>query len=254
MDHWPAAESGFVGHGLGMEMSWAPKIKLGDVIWDTAGDLVEHNGCTFVKLSRQSINRCGFSRLCFEAFKHTHKKDEFTLGASIGYDELITMRNAKAREARYQAQVASVPELMRTLACLDQARRKAERHDKEISYQIMIGPIVIDVLDPRKASDDLVIKCEFRQIRRVVDHIIQKGMNMYHERRLYNKHAKGSYTRADGRQYTKSGKSRKTSDDGQAQSAEDSSPEKVGQGEAEDEAEAEEAGSIPGGDAGAVYM
>ena len=51
MDHWPAAESGFVGHGLGMEMSWAPKIKLGDVIWDTAGDLVEHNGCTFVKLS-----------------------------------------------------------------------------------------------------------------------------------------------------------------------------------------------------------
>ena len=242
MDHMPEDKTGEVGPDkIGMTMSWLPRLKIGDYVWDVGEDIVRHDGCTFVKLCRGRM----FARVCFEAFKDKCGQDKrtFTLSASIGYEELINLRNIEAPEARFQAHMKTVPGVLQTPATIDKARRNARRYKEDISFQIMVGTTAIDVLDSRAGSGDLVIKCEFSQLKCVVGYIIERGIDQHRSHRMYNKHANGNYRRPDGRTYVKrQRKSLTSSTDGQAQSAEHSNSEGEGQGEAgaaEDAAEAE---------------
>lgn len=177
-----------------LECFWAPKLRVGQTVWDMHPDSTEVNGETFVHLRRGSTANSGFSRLVFEACDGSFERDSWNLSASKGYNELMKIRNEAVAEELRQKDLEKLPKWQRDKVQTMKVRRRSVHEVRAAKSSIVsatFGPedeqITVEMLNPGKSTDDLWIKADFSQITEVIKFIVNSGMDGDRKTRSYTK-------------------------------------------------------------------
>jgi hypothetical protein len=177
-----------------LECFWAPKLRVGQAVWDIHPDSIDVNGETFVHLRRGGTASSGFSRLAFEACDGLYERDNWNLSASKGYNELMQIRNEMVLEELRQQDLAKLPKWQRDKVQATKVRRRTfdeVQAAKTTSMKVTFGPeaeqITIDMLKPGKPTDDLWVKASFPTITEIIKLVVNGGMDGDRKTRHYIK-------------------------------------------------------------------
>lgn len=181
-----------------VEQFWAPKLKVGQAVWDMDCDSMLEGDSTFVHLRRGGTATSGFSRIVYEAFNHIEDRKAWNLNACKGYKELMDLRTEKDKEEFIATELQKLPEWQRSSAKVVGPKRKSrnERTKLKADPQTMslIVPgvddkaeMVVDFLKPIQQSDDLWCKADLASLTHVVQYIVSKGIDVEFKTRKYTR-------------------------------------------------------------------
>jgi hypothetical protein len=189
---------------------WAPKIKVGNAVWDMDSDSMTVGDSTFVHLRRGGTATSGFSRIVYEAFGDIDERKAWNLNACKGYRELMDLRTEKDKQESIAAEIRKLPEWQRNIAKVKPKRKsRIERTMQRADPQAMslcvpgVGDkteMLVDFMKPMQHSDDLWCKADLASLTHVIQYIVSKGIDTEFRTRKYTRDLpKGVRRQVDGR-------------------------------------------------------
>lgn len=170
-----------------IQQVWSISTHDGKKTWHVpANQCLEVNGKTFVKLPRSN---CQFAPLVFHGCTDLPcPKKELSLTASVGYDELLKLRNTMQASELQTDAVNAAPEIFKAL--LKGSGKQQKQKDKKRSQQelkelrlcpdtvsITINDWSFDVLKPVCATDELAVEMDPDTISKIIKYLQQKGFS-----------------------------------------------------------------------------
>lgn len=168
--------------GMKLEHFWAPKLRIGKDEWDLDPDSLKIGDDSFVHLKRGDTSRSGFSRLVFAASNGSFERKSFNLTSSKGYDELIRLRNEALDNELKQATLSKLPKWQRDKVQVMRPKRRSScdiKAGKSSSIAVTFGEgnIIVDMLKPGKATDDIWVKASLTHLSELIKFIVNSGMD-----------------------------------------------------------------------------
>ena len=170
-----------------IQRSWAITTSDGKKTWHvTDSQTVQVGSKTFVKLPR---SHCQFAPLVFHGCRTLPDPlpRNYSLSASIGYQNLVDQRNTKQAEELQDQYVALVPDLFKDIVnspAKERSSRAQIKESKQAPETLVLsieddeeGPWTLELVKPLNSRDELAVKLDKDVINNVIKYLQHAGFS-----------------------------------------------------------------------------